>query len=157
MRLRFVKPVLRSPLRSARKGAATLEFAVVAPVLILLIMGMLEIGRAIMVVNFVNSAARDGARRAALTNASAADVISTTRQSLSRSSINSTNLTITVVSDVNEDGTTEDVSDLSSIPTGRPVGVRVNVPFQDIGWLGRSLFIPANRNLTDVSLMRRER
>jgi Flp pilus assembly protein TadG len=143
--------------RADRKGAATLEFAVVAPVLILLFMGMLEIGRAIMVVNLVNTAARDGARRAALSNATAADVIATTRQSLSRSSVSSTNLTITVVSDANEDGTTENVTDLSTVPTGRPVGVRINVPFQDIGWLGRSLFIPSTRNLTDVALMRRER
>ena len=57
-----------------RRGAAVVEFAVVAPVLFLVIFGIIEFGRAMMVSHLVNNAARAGARKAILESSSNSDV-----------------------------------------------------------------------------------
>jgi hypothetical protein len=48
------------------KGNAVLEFALVLPLLLLILFGITEFGRAIMTTNTLNSAAREGARLAAV-------------------------------------------------------------------------------------------
>src|SRR5205823_1525074 len=47
-----------------REGSAAVEFAVVLPLLILLLVGVWEIGRLIQLQQIMNNAARDGARLA---------------------------------------------------------------------------------------------
>jgi Flp pilus assembly protein TadG len=49
-------------------GNAMIEFALVFPLLLLLVFGITEFGRAIRIVQTLNSAAREGARVAAVTN-----------------------------------------------------------------------------------------
>jgi Flp pilus assembly protein TadG len=51
-----------------RRGAAAVEFAVVLPLLFLLLIGIWELGRIIQVQIIMNNAARDGARLAAQAN-----------------------------------------------------------------------------------------
>ena len=48
--------------RWRRDGQALVEFALVVPVLILLLFGILDFGRAIYAYNTIADAARDGAR-----------------------------------------------------------------------------------------------
>ncbi len=50
------------------KGNAMIEFALVFPLLLLIVFGITEFGRAIRVVQTLNAAAREGARVAAVTN-----------------------------------------------------------------------------------------
>lgn len=50
------------------KGNSVIEFALVLPILLLVVFGITEFGRAIMVTNVLNSAAREGARLAAVTS-----------------------------------------------------------------------------------------
>ena len=52
--------------RRRRDGQALVEFALVFPVLILLLLGILDFGRAIYAYNTIADAARDGARVAAV-------------------------------------------------------------------------------------------
>jgi Flp pilus assembly protein TadG len=47
-------------------GNAVVEFALLLPILLLVIFGITEFGRAIMTTNVLNSAAREGARLAAV-------------------------------------------------------------------------------------------
>lgn len=61
--------------RNERRGAAVVEFAVVAPLLLLLVLGTIEYGRFVMIQQMLTNAAREGARRATLEGASAADVV----------------------------------------------------------------------------------
>ena len=49
-----------------RAGAALVEFALVFPVFMMLILGTIEVGRALMVYQLLNNAAREGARAAIL-------------------------------------------------------------------------------------------
>jgi hypothetical protein len=65
---------MRVPCRAgARRGVAAVEFAVILPLLLMLLVGIWELGRIIHVQQTVNNAARDGARLGAQAN-----VVSTT-------------------------------------------------------------------------------
>src|SRR5262245_60508952 len=48
-----------------RRGIAAVEMAIIAPVLLTFLVGIWEVGRAIMVCNILDNAAREGARLAA--------------------------------------------------------------------------------------------
>ena len=58
-----------------RSGVATVEFALVLPVIILLMMGGLELGRAVMVDHVLEEAARAGCRVAVFENSTKQDVL----------------------------------------------------------------------------------
>lgn len=60
--------------KSNRRGAAIVETAVVAPLLILSMFGMIEVGYAFMIKQTVTLASREGARSGALPGATEADV-----------------------------------------------------------------------------------
>ncbi len=53
--------------RVARNGAALVEFTVILPVLVLLLLGAIDVGRAIMVQHKLTEAARAGCRIYAVT------------------------------------------------------------------------------------------
>ena len=54
--------------RSNERGAVAVEFALLAPVLVLLLLGIMEFGRAYNVQVSLSSAAREGVRVMAITN-----------------------------------------------------------------------------------------
>src|SRR5689334_16768863 len=58
--------------RSSRKraGATAVEFAIVAPVMFLMIFGIIELGRVLMVMHMLSDVARDSARYAVVTEGS---------------------------------------------------------------------------------------
>ena len=49
-----------------KKGAALVETAIILPLLLLIVFGIFEFGRAMYMTNTLNNAAREGARRAAV-------------------------------------------------------------------------------------------
>jgi Flp pilus assembly protein TadG len=57
---------VRQLLRRNEKGAAIVEFALVVPLLLLLLWGIVDIGRAFYTLNNLASAVREGARSAAV-------------------------------------------------------------------------------------------
>ena len=57
-----------------RCGAAAVEFAIVAPVFFLLVIGMIEVGRAMMVQQVLINASRVGARQAVTAGATSSAV-----------------------------------------------------------------------------------
>jgi Flp pilus assembly protein TadG len=62
-----MKMLIRLRLRNRnRKGAAIVEFALVVPLLLLLLWGIVDIGRAFYTLNNLASAVREGARSAAV-------------------------------------------------------------------------------------------
>jgi Flp pilus assembly protein TadG len=68
--------------RQRRTAAATVEFAVVCLPLFVLIFGLLELGRAFMVQELLNNAARAGARASGLSPNGAAEVGAAIKQAL---------------------------------------------------------------------------
>ena len=59
---------------SRRKGAALVEMALVLPVFLTVVLGIMEFGRAMMVSNLLANAAREGARLAVTSGSSNDDV-----------------------------------------------------------------------------------
>jgi Flp pilus assembly protein TadG len=55
--------------RGSRRGAVAAEAAIVLPIFILAIIGIIEFGRAVMVQQILTNAAREGARRAIIQGA----------------------------------------------------------------------------------------
>jgi Flp pilus assembly pilin Flp len=139
-----VEKVCRSCRRN-RRGAAAVEFAVVAPVLFLMVFGMIEYGRAVMVQQVMTNAAREGARSAVLDGATATDVETRVVDYLTGGGISS----------ATADHVTIDPSDPASAGYGDPVTVTVSIPFNQVSWLGTPMYLN-NRSLTATAVMRRE-
>jgi Flp pilus assembly protein TadG len=136
-----VEKVCRSCRRN-RRGAAVVEFAIVAPVFFLLVFGMIEYGRMVMVQQVITNASREGARVAVLDGATASDVQTKVSSYLSSAKISGQTTTI-------------DPSNPSSAGYGAPVTVTVSVGFNQVSWLPAPFFL-GGKTLTATSVMRRE-
>ena len=134
---------LSSTVRKNRRGATVVELAVVAPLLFLLIFGMIEFGRLVMVEQILTNAAREGARRGILEQSTRSGVEAAVAEYLKDSSVRGA--TVTVSPDV-----------LSKAGFGDPVTVTVAVPYNQVSWLPAPRFL-GGTNLIAQSVMCAER
>ena len=107
--------------RKSRRGAAVVEFALVVPVFILLVFGMIEFGRAVMVQQVLVNASREGARQAVLDGSTLPEVQERIDVYLAASSINGATTTVS--------------PDPQTAAFGQPVTVTISVPFENVSWL----------------------
>lgn len=136
---------LERPCRSYRKirlGAATVEFAVVVPVFFILVFGMIEFGRMVMVQQVLTNASREGARQAVLDGATTTEVTTSVNSYLSSGSISGATITVSP-------------NPPSNAAFGDPVTVTVSVPFSQVSWLPSPMFL-GGKTLTATTVMRRE-
>ena len=82
--------------RGPRQGIAATEFAILAPFLAALIMGMCEMGRAVMVKEILTNAARKGCRTGATVGKGYQDILDDVNNILSDNNISTGKATITV-------------------------------------------------------------
>jgi Flp pilus assembly protein TadG len=61
------------------RGAAAVEFALVLPILVVLVFGVVDFGRALFAYNYLTSAVREGGRFAAVQNSASAQAAVRTR------------------------------------------------------------------------------
>lgn len=99
-----------------QKGTALVEAAIVLPLLLLLVFGMCEFGRALYIANTLGNAAREGARRAAVTPAP----ISVDSYVSGLIPFDRTGLTVALTPGTPAAG------------TGQPVTVTVSLPFRTL-------------------------
>jgi Flp pilus assembly protein TadG len=92
------------------------EFALVAPVFLLLVFGMIEFGRMVMVEQMLADASREGARLAALVGVSDAEAVAAVEARLAEAAIRGATVTVT-----------------SNAPQTRTVSVAI--PFRQVSWL----------------------
>lgn len=118
------------------------EFAVVAPLFFLLVFGMIEFGRMVMVQQVITNASREGARIGVLDGATTADVTSAVNNYLSSAGVQGATVTVTP-------------DPPSSAGYGAPVTVTVSVNFNQVSWLPSPMFL-GGQNLSAVTVMRRE-
>jgi Flp pilus assembly protein TadG len=111
-----------------RRGAAAVEFALVAPLFFFLVLGMVEYGRMIMVQQVITNASREGARRAVLDNATTADVQAIVDDYLENGSVDGATITVTP-------------SPPSSAAAGDPITVSVSIPFAEVSWLPGAFYL----------------
>ncbi len=128
--------------RQSRRGAAVTEFAVVAPIMIMLTMGMIEIGRMVMVKQVMVNASREGARLGALPGTSNAEVTARVQQELDSASITGVSISVTP-------------ANLSTAPAGSQVKVLLSVSASQISWVPNPLF-SFSKNISTSTTMRRE-
>lgn len=128
--------------RKKRRGAAAVEFAVVAPVFLLLVFGMIEYGRMVMVQQILTNASREGARCAVLDGATHQMVVDTVTQYLTSGSIQGANITVNPTNP-------EDAG------FGDPVTVTVDIGFSGVSWLPSPMYL-GGTTLSATTVMRRE-
>lgn len=112
--------------RRKRRGASTVEFAVVIPVFFIFVFGIVELGRGMMVTHLLGNAARDGCRVGIIAGETTSTVASKVTSKLSSQGINGATTTV-LVNDANVD--------VSSANSGDVITVNVTVPASNITWL----------------------
>ncbi|MER3441229.1 MAG: hypothetical protein C4296_07645 [Gemmataceae bacterium] len=129
--------------RNKRTGAATVEFAIVSPLLLMLLLGLIEFGRFFMVEQVVTNAAREGARNSVVTGATVNSVNSAVGEYLKASGISSYIVSIT--------------PDVSQANTGDRITVSVSVSYGQVSWLPTTtLRWLGTETITAQAVMRKE-
>jgi Flp pilus assembly protein TadG len=128
-----------------RRAAAAVEFAVVAPVLFLIILGMIEFGRVMMVEQEMTNAAREGCRTGVLQGSTASDVRNVVSDYLSGARVPLADPANQVVVSPDPSGAT----------AGASISVTVRIPFDSVSWLPVSLFMEG-KTLSATVVMRKE-
>jgi Flp pilus assembly protein TadG len=124
-----------------RIGAAATEFAVVAPVFFMMVIGFIEFGRALMVQQVLINASRVGAREASTTGATTAGVKSAVEEYASAISVNGVSVTVS--------------PDPATAQAGTAITVNTSVPYNDVSWMRTSWFL-GGKTLRASSEMRKE-
>ena len=125
--------IIRRRRRSApsvrqRRGATVVEFALVAPLLFLLIFGFIEFGRFVMVQQSLTNGAREGSRKASLATTSS----ELTADAAVRSYLQTV---IPDSSDVNKVRVSITPASLAGISSGTSITVAVEVNSSSVSWL----------------------
>jgi TadE-like protein len=145
--LRSIGATTANPCRSRcqhsrRRGAAVVEFALVAPIFFVLVFGILEIGRLVMVQQLLTTASREGARIAITEGATVSGVQSSVASYLAGASVSGATVTVTPAS-------------LSTAQPGDTIVVGIQIPFDSVSWVPSPWFVK-NTTMTASSSMRRE-
>lgn len=127
--------------RGDRKGVAAVEFAIIAPVFFLLVIGFIELGRALMVQQVLTNASRVGARRAVALNVTHAQVIEAARDYAAGVAVPGISVQVT--------------PSPAAARTGDPITVTVSIPYHDISWVPSPWFM-GDATLEATSIMRKE-
>lgn len=142
-------PAQRCP-RKNRPGAAVVEFAAVAPVFFMLVFGIIELGRALMVMSLLNQAARTACRKAIVgtltSNSAIQDDVDT---SLKNFGIKNSSATKNIYV-----GGSSGTSLSSSTASGTEIKVEIVVPVADITWVPGGSFL--NKSLVGKYTSRME-
>src|SRR5438874_495261 len=154
-------PILRpGSRRGRRRGAAIVEFAVVAPILVTLVLGIIEVGRLVQIAQMATNAAREGARYSAQGSADTAAVDSYLRTYLGaagfRSAASGANSSVAVGVDTQSGGSWTSTSNPSTAASGTPVRVTVTIDFAKESWLPTQFFVGSGAKVQGVAVMRRE-
>jgi len=142
--------------QSERRGVAAVEMALVLPVFLMLVFGIIEFGRAMMVFNMVTNAAREGARMAVLdgsTNAEVTSTITTFLQGAVGGGLTSGDITTTITV-TPAAGNPNPANVLANTSAKDLIMVKVSVPFNKIALIpGKYL---KGKQLAAQSAMRHE-
>jgi Flp pilus assembly protein TadG len=141
-------------LRKCRhRATATVEFALLAPILAAILMGSIELARAVMVKGILTDAARDGARIGAL-RVKGNSIISNTNVTtdinniLTDNGIDSTKANIVIkVNGV--------VADVNTANAGDQISVQVWMYYSDAGWI-RLGFLTSTSIASEFLVMMKE-
>lgn len=137
-----------------RRGASAVEMALVLPVFLVVILGIIEFGRAMMVSNLITNAARQAGRMSTLEGTTNAEVTAYINNFLSQS-VGATGASAsTTISISPADGNADPENEIGNAGSGDLITIKVQVPFNDVALIPGSYL--AGRNLTATIMMQHE-
>jgi Flp pilus assembly protein TadG len=113
--------------RRSRRGVVMAEFAIVLPIFILAVIGIIEFGRAVMVQQILVNAAREGARRAIVPGATSDEVKDLVDDYLVNASLGAASRKVAVRDDNGMD------VELATVDSHERIQVIVQVPYDEVG------------------------
>jgi TadE-like protein len=128
-----------------RRGLAAVEAALVLPVFVLLVFGLLEYGWMFMKVQQVQGAARSGVRAGVRQGATNADVLNAITTTMANGGLSGSGYTWTATP-----------PNVAVVLPGAAIAVSVTVPYQNGIWLTHIPFIPVPGNLVGTATMAKE-
>ncbi len=133
---------MRHSQKRKQRGAAAVEFAIVAPLMFLVVFGTIEFGRAVMVQQVLTNASREGARRAILESATAVEVTTLVNDYLTSGSVSGATVAVSP-------------TPFTTAGLGDPITVTVSVPYDQVSWIPP--WFLGGRTLSATTRMRAER
>lgn len=124
-----------------RRGAAAVEFAIVAPIFFLLVVGFIELGRALMVQQVITNASRVGARQAIALSTTESQAVDAATDYAASLSVNNVEVNIS--------------PSPSAAEVGDPITVTVTIPYSSVSWIPSPWFL-GETTLQAESIMRKE-
>ena len=128
--------------QAARRGVAAVELALVLPFLMMLILGIWEIGRLAEAQQLLSNAAREGGRRASTGTVAVTDITTAVKTYLTKAGVPTKNVTITV------NNTTAKGTDPTAAAQFDEYKITVSVPVKDLRWMASSTFVADTARLT---------
>jgi len=133
--------------RAVRWGTTTVEFALVAPIFFLTVLGTVEIGRACMATELLTEAARRACRQGVLEGTSSSTIQQTATDYLTSVGINGESANV-YVNDAPAGST-----NVATMPAYTEITVIVTVPIDNVTWTPLTF---VSGSLTGQYTMRRE-
>lgn len=132
-----------------RQGAAAVEFALIAVLLVGLILGMIEISRGVMVSETLSNAARAGCRIGSQATGTNSQIINEAKTVLSDNNIAANSATVSIL--VNDSP-----GDVSKAQRQDKITVTISIPVSEVYWTS-TMFLSDNFRLTESVVMMRQR
>jgi Flp pilus assembly protein TadG len=136
-----IKTTKRRRWQRSRLGAAVTEFAIVAPVFFMMVVGFIEFGRALMVQQVLINASRVGARQAITTGATQTEVTSSVENYTEALAVPGVNVSVS--------------PNPADADPGDPITVTTTVDFNEVSWMASPWFL-GGATLSSSSEMRKE-
>ncbi len=146
------RPTTKSPRH--RQGAALVEMALVLPIFVMITLGIVEFGRAMMVSQLVTNAAREGTRLAIVDGTTNSEVDDFVEQFLNASvGVAAADVTVTIT--VEEAAGNPSAGNAVENASAKDlVTVKVEVPFDKVSYVAGSYL--GGKNLVAQAAMRHE-
>ncbi len=141
---RYHRSVTRRKAFLRRKGSTAVEFALVSPVVFLIIFGAIMFFGVLMTQNTLAAAARAGGRVASPTSVtSSVTVVDAVRQRLLKGGVDIQSVTVNV-----------SPTDFSNLKTGDEVSITVSMPLNKSTWLQFGGFLSDNDMAAEMTFLR---
>lgn len=128
----------------SRRGLSTVEMALIMPLVLLMVLGILEYGWLFSKAADVNNACRVGARTGSLGGKATADVEAAVLAAMTAAGLQDSEYTLTL-----------DPADPSTLSSGQALTVTLSIPYANISVVNSAL-IPTPTNLSSTVVMARE-
>jgi Flp pilus assembly protein TadG len=135
--------------RQKRRGVAVVEFAIVAPFLVVITMGMIELTRALQVKHVLADAVRSSTRLAILPGATDSAVQQNAKDVLKENGLDPSSATFAI--QVNDK-----TANVSTAKQYDKISVKIAIPTAKVGWVIPH-FLPSNAVESETLVMMRQR